>query len=785
MRIFARTTKKTFSLSAICIEFAANPANWQPSHRQNPLDVSPPSPSFSPSGRPAQNPFLDDVCTTPFDVVEGRSVSALNRDVVQRVAEAVEDLAAAPGKPLLLLTAPRAGYGKTHLLGRVAAAAGAQSVAMPLMFRSDVEVTWSGVSLEALETLRQMPGRVEDWPRLREICTGIFTSLIIRLIRTGRLPCANREQAMKVLSENPTSLFREGSSAKLIGDWLRKHFGQLRKPLAELARQVPGAGVMDGWVDALFAASNHGTPPALDEVVKLASGSREAFALWLRMVALWHPAVLFVDHLDGFYRMEKSGLRIATMLLELAGMEGVHVVLSLNQDVWQATFAHHLPSALEDRLTASQFLLRGLTSGDAAELTRLRLVTAGVNAEEVSQFERFLNIGRYFNGRPVGSVSARAFLRHLAQQWEYFQNLRARGEDPAASALIDPEPVAEIEPLEPPSPQADPLPDVPLFGAEDARFLRNAASALAEPAPAMVNTPFSVAPAQPPAAAPLLAEPSSPFIMAETPAPPISVNGSVAQAFAQPQAPNALEKLRDMMDRLRQQTTGAAPVVGAAAAMAAAGQAIARPSEPGPEPAPVSAAAVSPQDALMGRFEALRMQMLAEAESSPLDLTKVGHLIRLAGKRFPLVKFDEFELPGQPGKTAPRWTLQDQEIYFGTGAFNDRNYWRGLAQVIAGRLAAPAEAGRPAALKLVAFKSDRETMGWTGLLGSDAFPSGIRHVIEALHLDTRSLAALYAMQRMIGEAEAGALNATPAQVMSVLARELDFFWKRVTRPISQ
>jgi len=724
------------------------------------------------------------VCTTPFDVVEERSVSGLNRDVVQRVAEAVEDLAAAPGKPLLLLTAPRAGYGKTHLLGRVAAAAGNQSVAMPLMFRSDVEVTWSGVSLEALDTLRQMPGRVEDWPRLREICTGIFTSLIVRLIRSGRLPCANREQAMKVLSEDPTALFREGSSAKLIGDWLRKHFGQLRKPLAELARQVPGAGVMDVWVDALFAASNHGTPPALDEVVKLASGSREAFALWLRLVALWHPAVLFVDHLDGFYRMEKSGLRIATMLLELAGMEGVHVVLSLNQDVWQATFAHHLPSALEDRLTASQFLLRGLTSADAAELARMRLAAAGVNVEERGKFERFLNIGRYFNGRPVGSVSARAFLRHLAQQWDLFQNLQARGEDPSASALIDPEPLPEPESLEPPSTQADPLPDVPLFGAEDAHYLRNAASALAEPAPAMVNTPFSVAPAQPPAPAPVLAEPSSPFVMTEPPT-PITTNGTAPHAFAQPQAPNALEKLREMMDRLRQQTTGAAPVVGAAAAMAAAGQAVARPPEPSLEPAPVSASALSPQDALVARFEALRMQMLAEAESSPLDLAKVEHLIRLAGKRFPLVKYDEIELPGLPGKMAPRWSLQDQEIFFGTGAFNDRSYWRALAQIIAGRMAVPVEPGRAPGLKLVAFKSDRETMAWTALLGSDAFPSGIRQVIEALHLDTRSLAALYAMQRMIGEAEAGALNATPAQVMSVLARELDFFWKRVTRPVSQ
>ena len=70
------------------------------------------------------------------------------------------------------------------------------------------------------------------------------------------------------------------------------------------------------------------------------------------------------------------------------------------------------------------------------------------------------------------------------------------------------------------------------------------------------------------------------------------------------------------------------------------------------------------------------------------------------------------------------------------------------------------------------------------LHGGDVFPDNVRSVVEALHLDTRSIAALYAMQRMIAEAECGQLSATPSQVMSVLARELDFFWKRVTRPVA-
>jgi hypothetical protein len=56
--------------------------------------------------------------------------------------------------------------------------------------------------------------------------------------------------------------------------------------------------------------------------------------------------------------------------------------------------------------------------------------------------------------------------------------------------------------------------------------------------------------------------------------------------------------------------------------------------------------------------------------------------------------------------------------------------------------------------------------------------------VDVVHLDGRSIAALYAMQRIIREAEMGTLQAAPQQVMSVLARELDFFWKRITRPLT-
>lgn len=703
---------------------------------------------------------------TPFEVEERRSISALNRDVVDRVAGAVQELGTPVGKPLLLLTAPRAGYGKTHLLGRVAAAAADQGVAMPLAFRSDMEVGWPTVSLEALDILRRQPAQMAGWSRLQEICTGIFSSLVIRLIRNGRLPCANQDQAIRVLSGSPGELFREGSQARLIGDWLRKHYGQLRKPMAEMARQVPGAAQADIWVDALFACAHHGTAASVDSVVQMASGSREAFFLWLRMVTLWRPAVLFVDHLDGFYRQEQAGLRIATMLLDLAEVESVHVVLSLNQDVWQATFAHHLPSAVEDRLTSSQFLLRGLSAGDALDLVRLRLGSVEVPVDEASQFERFLNIPRYFQGRPVGSVSARTFLRHAAVQWEAFENLRAGGENQPATDMDEQDGLEGFHPLlaEDQTTTLDdkvPMPEMSVFGAEDASFMQTAAGSLSEPAPALVDSPFVTSPI-PPAPEVSGAQEESPFlVMDQSAGKAWDPQTTLPAPAAQPGGAGALERLREMMDRLRSQPP---PL----------------PVAPGAEATAQSASAELGQASLLQHFEELKVQLAPEAEQRPLDMARVGEVIRLAGKRFPLVKFDELELPGFPGRTVPRWTLQDMEILFGLPEFSDRAAWRAFALVAEDRLV---DASRPGSLKLIALKSDRETLSWTALMGGDVFPPNLRPFVEVLHLDTRSLASLYAVHRMITEAASGTLSASPSQVMSVLARELDFFWKRVTRPV--
>lgn len=132
------------------------------------------------------------------------------------------------------------------------------------------------------------------------------------------------------------------------------------------------------------------------------------------------------------------------------------------------------------------------------------------------------------------------------------------------------------------------------------------------------------------------------------------------------------------------------------------------------------------------------------------------------------------------------WALQGVEILFGLTTFADAAYWRTLSGFAAGRLTdlaaqAKREGTQPPKLKLVTFKTEHDQFAWQNLINSHNIAEPLAGITDVVQLNTANVATLYAMQRIIKESEAGILPAEPTQVMTVLARELDFFWKRITR----
>jgi hypothetical protein len=361
--------------------------------------------------------------------------------------------------------------------------------------------------------------------------------------------------------------------------------------------------------------------------------------------------------------------------------------------------------------------------------------------------------------------------------------------------------------------------EISIFDSTTTAQMKLMAEGLAEPTPALPQQ--DEAPLLPPPAGLNGKGKRPPLPTTAVAEPPDSTEGNEVPAQFSPSSAGAFENLREMLGKLRQPCTShpaesngthgvaerLADVLGAAAtpelesatatatataevpapALALAEAAAFAPPPPSQSPRPGLAPAPNTErDALLGRYEALRLQMAAEALSLPLDFSKLADLIRLAGKRFPLVRFSEHELPSMTGRYAMCWSLQGLEVVFGLATFSDAAYWRTLAGFAAGRLAEVTQDAESSGvtvprLKITTFKTDREQPSWAILQNSAAFPEVLKTHVDPIHLDTQNVAALYAMQRIIKESESGALEATPTQVMSVLARELDFFWKRVTR----
>jgi len=684
---------------------------------------------------------------------------------------------------IVMLSAPRAGHGKTHLIGRVAEKLTGEATMIALPWQSEEGLTWLQTGRGLLQDLAGGTARPAELQRLG---AGVNTTLLRRLIQTGRIPSTDPAQALKVLSEDPMDIFSETGNAKVIGDWFRRHADQLRGQLAEISN-VEGSEEVEACLKGLFDYMDTPTPAVLNSLISdLESDAAGQVTRLLKLAASWRPVVLVADHMDALYRDVDAGIAIARMALELTEIPGVHVVLSMNQDLWDTTFGRQLPSALEDRLSACHVSLSGLLLEDAEALISLRLREAGVNDAHQTSFLKFLDLEPYMVSRPYGSVSARALLRHAAVVWRSWVQVQDRPQPGSIPQGLDNDDSDQTGGDEP-----EPLPMMPDDSEED---LSELAKSLAADAGGKVvdiaNNPGTV---EIPKVDLVPSPPPFPGAGHHSDNGTGTSGGPVAEFKPAPPATGGglganYHKLRQMLAKLK--VTGeATAVTSSSSAEAAAPESsvqVADEHEPAPEPLLADDDA---EESLTARFERLRAQILQAGDKLQVDQPALALLLKLAGKRFPVVNYDELELPGLLGRSLPRWSLQGMELVFGLDDFTDVRYWKTVSGFVAGRLAELHNGSQQNGdsgphLKLVVFKGEHEGEALLTLLQNEVIPTTLRPFIDAVHLDPRSLASLSAMRQIIQDAETGALKSEPTAVLGALANELDFFWKRITRPKS-
>ncbi|MES2439766.1 MAG: hypothetical protein V4584_11890 [Verrucomicrobiota bacterium] len=436
----------------------------------------------------------------------GRVPASHAESVNRQAYEILSDILSVPVEKTgrcILLRAPRAGHGKTHLLSRIQHQLGASCEFVPLHAAFGCRIDAASVTDDTLRRLvRQLPAS-GGLTVLDLMTRRLFASALQPLVGSGEVPCQDREGALTALRNRPIETFDFHHPNAVTAHWARENFEVLGQRLAQELSQRSGlpVGGISFWVDVLFRfasaplENSNRVRILADEVHAAVGMEMERLEALLGLLTLLMRVVLVADDLEGFSADETAALRLAAFLGSLRqSVERLDVVLSLNQDIWQSAFVPRLSGGLADRLSEVVVELEPLTEAEMAALLDSRVPGLG---------------RRVLDRIDVGSAGthARGLIRAAGMAW-----LKATATDSAATPAVNtaftappaaeapippasppplPEAVAAIEPTAP-TPVVEPEPifaTAPVF-----TFSPEASSPVEVPAPAWPAPEFDPAP---------------------------------------------------------------------------------------------------------------------------------------------------------------------------------------------------------------------------------------------------------------------------------------------------
>ncbi len=397
----------------------------------------------------------------PFQVLFetlGRVPAAHAESVNRQAYEFLSDILKIPVEKsgrCILLRAPRAGHGKTHLLSRIQHQLGASHEFVPLHAAFGCRIDAASVTDDTLRRLvRQLPAS-GGLTVLDLVSRRLFASALQPLVASGEVPCQDREGALTALRNRPVETFDFHHPNAVTAHWARENFEVLGQRLSlELAQRtnLPVSGV-SFWVDALFhfAAApleSSNRVRVLAEAVHGESGvEMERLEALLGLMTLLMRVVLVADDLEGFSTDETAALRLAAFLGSLRqSVERLDVILSLNQDIWESAFMPRLSGGLADRLSEVVVELEPLTEIEMEALLDSRV--PGLGRRVLDRIDMV-----------AAGTHARGLIRAAGMAW-----LKATAMDasspPARGAAVVPAAVTSVAPA-PPEPVVIPEPVTP------------------------------------------------------------------------------------------------------------------------------------------------------------------------------------------------------------------------------------------------------------------------------------------------------------------------------------
>jgi hypothetical protein len=421
----------------------------------------------------------------------GRPPVAHAESVNRRAYETLQGILSVPVEKTgrcILLRAPRAGHGKTHLLSRIQHQLGASHEFIPLHAVFGCQIDASTVIDDTLRRLlRQLPAS-GGLCMLDLVARRLFATALQPLVSSGEVPCQDREAALAALRARPIETFDFHHPNAVTAHWARENFEVLGQRLSvELAQRcdLPVREVAY-WVDLLFRfsatpAENPMRLRALTDAVHEGQPAEgvlmERLEALLGMLTQLTRVVLVADELEGFSTDENAALKLAAFLGNLRqSVERLDVILSLNLDIWESAFLPRLSGGLADRLSEVCVELDPLTEVEMVALLESR--APGLGTQVLSRIDR-KKAGKH----------ARGVIREAGVAWQKASEADAQAAAKPTAAQLEPPSAAAVPASPPPPPSPSPEPE--------AIAQESHAAAQSVPQTAVESTP-----PEPPAAAP-------------------------------------------------------------------------------------------------------------------------------------------------------------------------------------------------------------------------------------------------------------------------------------------
>ncbi len=371
------------------------------------------------------NPFLEDIFVDHPANLPG--VGRVHHQVFAQVLEAMESLHGGAGSTyapntmgrLFLITAPEAGFGKSHLVARLRDHLGTIASTLVLPFDRSRPVAWP-VALSSV--LRQLSGlsrsRSQSVSLVEEISRYFLSRLVLNALASGSIRERECPEDAARVRQDFALLFGRDSESKML-PWVDKRSADLvRLANPDLARNL-GMGQSElGFWTRVFVDLNQREESALDQLRGLSNGeAKERLLQLLRIATDCRPVMLVADGLDGFYHSETAGMEITEIVNGIREKVPRSVTLvCLNDDVWSTVFEHRLPSAWLDRLNGETARLRAISPEAAEDLVRNRLKRTCVSDPAAARFADRLNQDHLWVDAGT-KLSPRTVLRQAADLW--------------------------------------------------------------------------------------------------------------------------------------------------------------------------------------------------------------------------------------------------------------------------------------------------------------------------------------------------------------------------------